>query len=84
MPDAALEQSAALCIKLGTDGLRGELTMIRAARSLAALEGDTDVSTKHLRRIAPMALSHRMRRNPLDESVASTRVNRAVEELFGP
>jgi magnesium chelatase subunit I len=28
-------------------------------------------------------LSHRLRRNPLDEASASTRVARAVEELFG-
>jgi magnesium chelatase subunit I len=30
-----------------------------------------------------MVLSHRLRRNPLDDSVASTRVTRAIEELFG-
>ena len=28
-----------LCIRLGTDGLRGELTLMRAARALASLEG---------------------------------------------
>jgi len=82
-PDNALEQAARLCMALGTDGLRGELTLIRTARALAALEGDSRVSHTHLRRLAPMVLSHRLRRNPLDEASASTRVARAVEELFG-
>ena len=36
--DAALERAAKLCMTLGTDGLRGELTLMRAARALAALE----------------------------------------------
>ena len=68
---------------LGTDGLRGELTLIRAARALASFEGDEAVGDAHLRLMAPMALGHRLRRNPLDETVATVRVERAVEELFG-
>ena len=82
--DAALERAARLCIALGTDGLRGELTLIRAARALAAFDGDKHIEDKHLRRVAPMALSHRLRRNPLDDSGSTTRVHRAVVELFGP
>jgi len=81
--DSALERAARLCMALGTDGLRGELTLIRAARAVAALDGDKAVGDAHLRRVAPMVLGHRLRRNPLDEAVASTRVTRAVEELFG-
>jgi magnesium chelatase subunit I len=81
--DTALERAARLCMALGTDGLRGELTLIRAARAVASLDGDTEVTDTHLKRVASMVLGHRLRRNPLDEAVASTRVNRAVEELFG-
>jgi magnesium chelatase subunit I len=81
VPDAALELAARLCMRLGTDGLRGELTLIRAARAVASLDGDIVVEEKHLRCVAQLALSHRLRRNPLDEAVASTRVARAVEEL---
>ena len=36
VPDAVLEHTARLCMALGTDGLRGELTVMRAARALAA------------------------------------------------
>jgi len=70
-------------MSLGTDGLRGELTLIRAARAFASLEGDTEVADRHLRRVAPTALRHRLRRNPLDDSGSSTRVERAIQELFG-
>jgi magnesium chelatase subunit I len=82
VPDATLEQAARLCMQLGTDGLRGELTLVRAARALAALEGDADVGDAQLRRVAPLALGHRLRRSALDESMAAVRVVRTVDELF--
>jgi len=84
VPDAIVETTAKLCLTLGTDGLRGELVLIRAARALAALEGDVEVDENHLRRVAPMALRHRLRRDPLDESGSTVRVNRAIEEVLGP
>jgi magnesium chelatase subunit I len=82
-PEATLESTAKLCIALGTDGLRGELTLLRAARALAGLNGDGAVTDEHLRQIAPLALRHRLRRNPLDQVGSTVRVERAVEELFG-
>jgi len=81
--DDILELAARLCMALGTDGLRGELTLIRAARALACLEGARRIKAEHLRRMAPAALRHRLRRNPLDESGSSVRVERALTELFG-
>jgi magnesium chelatase subunit I len=83
VPDSALERAAQLCIALGTDGLRGELTLMRAARALAALDGDSEVADTHLRRVAAPALRHRLRRNPLDDAGSTTRVERAAEQLFG-
>jgi magnesium chelatase subunit I len=83
-PDAALEQAARLCLTLGTDGLRGELTLVRAARAYAALEDAQVIGDAELRRVAPMALSHRLRRNPLDDSGSGARVERALAEVFGP
>ena len=80
--DAMLERAACLCLELGTDGLRGELTLIRAGRALAALEGDAAVGLPHLRRVASPVLRHRLRRNPLDESGSSARVERAAASLL--
>ena len=81
--DAVLERVATLCLALGTDGLRGELTLVRASRALAALQADANVDDAHLRRIAPSALRHRLRRNPLDDAGAGSRVERALAEVFG-
>ncbi len=83
VPDATLEAAARLCLALGTDGLRGELTLMRTARALAAYEGAETVGIEHLRQVAPSALRHRLRRNPLDESGSTARVARAVEEVLG-
>jgi magnesium chelatase subunit I len=84
VPDTMLEQAAKLCIALGTDGLRGELTLIRAARALAALDDAPEVGIAQLRRVAVPALRHRLRRNVLDEASGTTRVERALTEQFGP
>ncbi len=81
--DAVLERAAGLCMALGTDGLRGELTLVRAARALAAYEGAKAVDDSQLKRLASPALRHRLRRNPLDDSDASVRVARVVAEQFG-
>ncbi|MDH4392599.1 MAG: magnesium chelatase ATPase subunit I [Aquabacterium sp.] len=79
--DAVLEHTARLCMALGTDGLRGELTVMRAARALAAFEGDTTVTVDHVRRVGPPALRHRLRRDPLDDAGSSVRVERALADL---
>ncbi len=81
VPDAILERAARLCMRLGTDGLRAELTLMRAARALAALE-NTEVDDAILRRVAPPALRHRLRRDPLDEAGSTARVARAISEEF--
>jgi magnesium chelatase subunit I len=82
LPDAVVEQAARLCIALGTDGLRGELTLIRAARALAALDGADEVGSEHLKTVAPLVLRHRLRRDPLDDTGSGVRIQRAMDELF--
>jgi len=77
-----LRDCAELCVALGSDGLRGELTLLRAARALAAFDGDAAVTRDHLRRVAPSALRHRLRRDPLDDAGSTTRVERVVEEVL--
>ena len=81
-PNAVLHDCAALCIALGSDGLRGELTLLRAARALAAFEGAATVGRGHLRDVAASCLSHRLRRDPLDEAGSGARVARTVAEVL--
>lgn len=78
-----LRNTATLCQMVGADGLRGELTLMRGARALAALEGAASVTVHHLRTIAPLALRHRLRRDVLDETGSTVRIEMALEELLG-
>jgi len=80
--DEVLESASRLCMSIGADGLRGELTILRAARALAALRGDPAIAEQHMRDVAPMALRHRLRRNPLDQSGSTVRIERAMAEQF--
>jgi magnesium chelatase subunit I len=82
VPDCIMARAAELCLRLGIDGLRGELTLIRAARALASLDSAETVTDTQLRRVAPSALRHRLRRNPLEEAGSGVRVERAVAEVI--
>ena len=81
VPDPVLAFASRLCIAVGADGLRGELTLIRAARASAALHDARTVTRDDVVAIAPMALRHRLRRNVLDETGSTARIERALEEL---
>ena len=83
VPDAVLADISALCQAVGADGLRGELTLMRAARAVAALKGAKAVRREHALEVAPMALRHRLRRDILDETGSTVRIERAIAELFG-
>jgi magnesium chelatase subunit I len=83
MNDAMLEICAEICVAMGSDGLRGELTLFKTARAFAALSGDTLIQNNHIKRIAPMALSHRLRRDPLDDTGSTARVERTLDAVLG-
>ncbi|MCU0790199.1 MAG: magnesium chelatase ATPase subunit I, partial [Nitratireductor sp.] len=80
-PDPVLEFAAMLCMRLGVDGLRGELTLIRAAKARAALEGREAATRDDVVAVAPMALRHRLRRDPLDEAGSAARVERVLLDV---
>jgi len=81
-PEKTLHDVAELCLALGSDGLRGELTLLRAARAYAAWRDDTALTRAHVRDVAAMALRHRLRRDPLDEAGSGARVARVVETVL--
>lgn len=79
-----LRDIAGLCQQLKLDGHRGELTITRAARSLAAFDGRKVVSTEDVRRVAIMALRHRLRRDPLEQTGSSARIEQQLDKLLPP
>lgn len=76
--DDVLSRMSQLCMGLGIDGMRGELTLMRACRAAAALDGREAVTWQDVSEISPMVLCHRLRRDPLDDAGSAPRVERAV------
>jgi magnesium chelatase ATPase subunit I len=83
VPRELLRSVAELCLRLGVDGHRGEITITRAARALAAFEGRRRATVEDVRRVAAMSLRHRLRRDPLEPSGGDARVRNCVKEIFG-
>ena len=57
--DELINVISELCIKVGADGLRGDLAMINCAKSLAALNGRDEVMKKDVEEAAVLCLPHR-------------------------
>ena len=79
-PDPTLRLIAGVALELAVDGHRADLVMLRAARTIAAFEGRSEVSTEDVRRAAELALPHRMRRRPFEqERFTDERLDAAME-----
>jgi magnesium chelatase subunit I len=78
----ALLLAARLCDLLAIDGHRGELAITRAALALAAYEGAAAALPEHVKRVAPLALAHRLRKDPLEPAADDERVRRVLAEAL--
>lgn len=50
-----------MCLEAGVAGHRADLTLQRAAVAYAAFCGDKEVAERHLAKVAPLVLAHRLR-----------------------
>lgn len=66
IPDRLYEDAAKIGVALQVDGHRSDIVLLKAACTLAAFEGAAEATRGHLIRVAPMVLTHRMRRLPFD------------------
>jgi magnesium chelatase subunit I len=73
---------AELCLILRIDGHRGELTIARSARALAALEGRRRVNSNDVQRVAVMSLRHRLRKDPFETVDSGVRIEQALREVM--
>ena len=48
-----------ICSLLDVDGIRGDITTNKAARALAAYQGETIVTLEHIRAVIGLCLNHR-------------------------
>ena len=65
--DNLLVAVAKLSLELGVDGHRADITVIKAAITLAAFEDRTDVIIEDIKNAAKLVLPHRMRRRPFED-----------------
>jgi len=65
--DDLLALVAQMAIRLDVDGHRADITAIKAALTLAALNGREKASLDDVKRAAMLVLPHRMRRQPFEE-----------------
>ncbi|HEX9013234.1 MAG TPA: ATP-binding protein, partial [Anaerolineaceae bacterium] len=59
---------AALTASLNVDGHRADLVILKAARAQAALEGRTGITDRDIALAAELALPHRIKRGPFQQS----------------
>ncbi len=83
MPDDVLTLVAQLCMNLGIDGHRGELTITRTSRAYAALQGRKKVTIEDVKAIAVPAIRHRLRKDPLETIDPGEKVERELEKVLG-
>ncbi|MEM7141209.1 MAG: VWA domain-containing protein [Actinomycetota bacterium] len=69
VPDELVETASRLALAVGAEGLRADIVLCRASAAHAALHGRPVADESDLRRVAPLVLAHRSRRNPFDPPV---------------
>jgi magnesium chelatase subunit D len=81
LPDELVHTVSVLCASVGAEGLRADLVICRAAAALAGLEGRDTTTVEDVRRVAPLALAHRRRRQPFDDpGMAQEEIDQALDE----
>ena len=71
-----------LCSELSVDGLRGDIVINRASRALAAFDGRKDVSSTDVKRVAPICLRHRLRKDPLEIIDSGKKVRETLLQIL--
>lgn len=79
--DAVIELAARIALEMGVDGHRADITMIKAAQTLAAYRQRTDVVREDLLESAALVLPHRLRRRPFEERFDQGRLPAVVSEI---
>jgi len=80
--DHIIERAASIAIAARVDGHRADITLIKTATAMAALEGREVILPGDLDRCAALVLPHRMRRRPFEERQFDwTAIQRDMERI---
>ncbi len=79
--DDMLELISQICVDMGVDGHRADITMMKTSITLAAFNGRIEVLEEDVKEAAELVLPHRMRRKPFDNhSDRQDKLNESVEK----
>ncbi len=79
IPEYLLLTIVKMCLELEVGTHRGDITVMRCAKALAALDGRTEVNEQDVLKAAELALGHRVRKFEFEEAEA---VNKRIAEGF--
>ena len=80
--EKVLELAGRLSLSMKVEGHRSDLTIVKAARAMAALESQDSVSEKHVIQAAEMALRHRVRQRSLSDAKFDRRkIEKVLEKI---
>ena len=68
LSDDILLTNAEIAIALGVDGHRGDLTLMKAVKAYAALNGRAEAVPEDIEKVAPMVYLHRMKALPFEQA----------------
>jgi magnesium chelatase subunit I len=71
--DTILHAIAVRSLEAGVDGHRSDIIMLKAAKTIAAMNGRTNVEETDIEEAAELALPHRVRRKPFDDILMPTK-----------
>ena len=80
--DKIIEIIARICIYLQVDGHRPDITILKTAKTMAALKEKEEVELDEIRTCAKLTLSHRTRRSGLEEPATTTQIEEAIEKAI--
>jgi magnesium chelatase subunit D len=79
--DDMLELISQICVDMGVDGHRADITTMKTSITLAAFNGRIEVLEEDVKEAAELVLPHRMRRKPFDNhSDKQDKLNESVEK----
>jgi Mg-chelatase subunit ChlI len=81
VPEDVMMRVAVACSKLGVEGLRSDIAIVKAARALASLEGRGAVGQDDLMRVFDLAVAHRLKRRA-GEPQARASIEERVREVL--
>ncbi len=80
IPKEMLQLIVSICINLGVDGHRGDITMMKTSSAIAAYDGRTEVTEEDIREAAELVLIHRMKRMPFDDEPDEKKLDEAIDD----